>query len=169
MEKVYTRITGSVDEEMLDKFIRLKDNANIEKENICIFESDGGTAWIGEKIVKIINSIPNFTLSAGCDISSCGFYIFFHSKCRKEVSEQTRGMIHIGSFSSNINHISIKKPRGSTNSTLENIKIFGKKELKFYKKDLWISKKLRDMFSKDYEVYFSAKQMKKMVNHQKNI
>ena len=65
MEKVYTRITGSVDEEMLDKFIRLKDNANIEKENICIFESDGGTAWIGEKIVEIINSIPNFTLSSG--------------------------------------------------------------------------------------------------------
>ena len=169
MEKVYTRITGSVDEDMLDKFIRLKDNANIEKENICIFESDGGDSWIWEKIVEIINSIPNFTLSAGSDISSCGFYIFFHSKCRKEVSEQTRGMTHMGSFSSHINHISIKKLQWSTRTTIENIKISAKKELKFYKKELWISKKLRVAFSKDYEVHFSAKQMRKMVNHQKNL
>ena len=32
MEKVYTRITGSVDEDMLDKFIKLKSESNIEKE-----------------------------------------------------------------------------------------------------------------------------------------
>lgn len=172
MEKVFVNVNGDVNSEMLNAFITLHEQSKWnykDKEIICYFNSNWWDAAIGKCIVDIINDIPNFTLFAQWEISSCWFDIFFFSKCNKKVSSICRGMCHIGWFSSHkINHLIKKVQWGSTKVDMENVEINSNAAAKFYKK-IGMHKKDIKLYKQDYDINFSARQLKMFVRNQKKI
>lgn len=88
-------IKGKVDDEMLEKFIEMY---NTESNNYLVyFTSTGGSADTANVIVDLINRYAEKTTIIGYrELLSAGFYIFFVSKCKKELDIETLGMWHQG-------------------------------------------------------------------------
>lgn len=157
--KTFINISGEVDDEMLDKFINIqKDSA--WKEIVILFSSIGWFSHIWQHIVEVINNIENCTIRAWDEISSAGFSIFFDAKCKKEVSETCVGMTHVPSFSTNTSpyytrwlSIQVKN---------KNIERSVKKDIKILTR-LWVSKQKIKWYYQGYDVSFSSKELKKMV------
>ena len=167
MNKIFETISGEVDEAMLQKFINIQKNQSDDTEITIFFESDWGNTSMGESIIHVINNTKNITLIGQNEILSAGFDIFFFSKCKKKVNKVCTGMCHIWSFSVSTNHYRRKgKASGETLCKIKNVEELSIYIAKFYKKELWMSKKNVKAYLQDYDVYFSKKRLQKLIDFQ---
>lgn len=157
--KSFFNISGEVDETMLEKFINIHKESEWKKV-VILFDSNGWYSHIWSQIISIINDIEDCTIIAWNEISSAAFDIFFLSKCKKEVVDACVWMCHLWSFSIYTNPY--KKKWLSIGVKEKNIIHSTKKYIKFLKR-IWVSKQKIKWYKTDYDVSFSAKEMRKMI------
>jgi len=88
-------IRGNVDNEMLEKFIQMYNTES--SEYIVYFSSAGGSCDTANAIVHLINkNAEKTTIICYWQILSAGFKIFYESKCKREITENSIGMWHLG-------------------------------------------------------------------------
>lgn len=157
--KSFFNISGEVDETMLEKFINIHKESE-GKEIVILFDSEGGYTHIWQKIIEIINNIEDCTIIAWNEISSSAFDIFFLSKSKKEVVDCCIWMCHLWWF--NIHTNPYRKKWLSIQTKEKNIIDSTKEYIKFLKR-IWVPKQKIKWYKKDYDVSFSAKEMRKMI------
>lgn len=123
------------------------------------------TWWIcscAEQIIDLINENKDrVTLVASNYIASNAFNIFFRSECKRKVLPKTEWMAHMSRIDTSI---SWKwRIQSTTKWQIKNMWKEAKTEEKILKK-LWISKKIRKQFLKEYNIYFTTKQLKNMLS-----
>lgn len=155
----YVHLEGWVDENMRDI---VTNTLNEEWEVTFYLNSNGGRIQFARQIVDIINKDEDrVTLIATHEISSAAFRIFFFSKCKREILDDTEWLAHMGQIDLRMNwnwHI----------SSTENWRVKEmKKEEKVQErllKSLGVSKRNRKLFLKWYDIYFTTKQLRKMLS-----
>mgnify|MGYP003424260014 FL=1 len=157
--KSFFNINGEVDEAMLEKFINIHKESE-GKEIVILFDSIGGYSHIWQQIIEVIDDIENCTLIAWNEISSSAFDIFFLSKCKKKVVDSCVGMSHLWWFTIHTNPY--RKKWLSIRVKEENIINSTNKYIKFLKR-IWVSKQKIKWYKTDYDVSFSAKELRKMI------
>lgn len=97
-------LCGEVNKELVNQFLE-QFNKIKEASPITIYiNSEGGFAGEGDAIIDIINcNAKRITLVACGEIASCGFNIFFETKCKKRILEGTTGMAHFSWASFSLN------------------------------------------------------------------
>lgn len=157
--KSFFNITGEVNESMLEKFINIHKESD-GKEVVILFDSEWWYTHIWQQIIEIINDIEDCKIIAWNEISSSAFDIFFLSKCKKEVTDTCVWMAHLWWFSIHTNPY--RKKWLSIGVKEKNIIHSTKKYIKFLKR-IWVSKQKIKWYKTDYDVSFSAKEMRKMI------
>jgi hypothetical protein len=152
----------SFDKEMLEKIF---DAYNSQHKNIHIYlSSDGGSAWILDLMVEIINIDPDrFTLTGYNELSSSAFEFYIKAKCSKELLPGTIGMYHQSTREIHIND----KGKPAYNSDAAFLKrkknIFWPTLMEFIDK-CELTKKEKNKIKKGDDVYFQYNRFKEIEN-----
>lgn len=139
---------------------------NEEWEITFYLNSEWWRAQYARCIVDAINKNKNrITLIATHQISSAAFRIFFQSKCKREILDDTEWLAHMGRLTVSMDW---NKEINSTDKwRIEEIRKEEDKQEKLLK-SLWVSKRNRKLFLKWYDIYFNTKKLRKMLKKQEN-
>jgi ATP-dependent protease ClpP protease subunit len=150
-----------VNEEMKDKVLEA---LNEDWEIMFYLNSWGGKAQFANFIIDQINKNKDrVTLIATLQIASAAFRIFFLSKCKREILDDTEWLAHMGQ-----QNIKMNGKEEISNVDKWRIKEMMKEEFVQEKllKNLWVSKRNRKLFMQWYDIYFNTKQLRKMLKNQ---
>lgn len=156
-------LTDDVSQSMCDIVIS---TINEESEITFYLNSQWWRAQYARCIVDAINKNKDrITLIATHEISSAAFRIFFLSKCKREILDDTEWLAHMG-------RIDVRMDWNKETSSIDNwrVKEMRKEEDVQEKllKSLWVSKRNRKLFLKWYDIYFNTKSLRKMLKKQEN-
>lgn len=156
----YINLEYSVDEDMLNI---VTDALNEEWEITFYLNSGWWRAQYAYQIIDLINKNKDrVTLIANLQIASAAFRIFFEVECQREILWETEWLAHMATRDVKMN---ANKDIGSVERwRIQEMKKQEKKEVKKLKQ-LWVSKKNRKLFLKGYDIYFSTKELHKMLKH----
>jgi len=97
-------IKEAICKETVDKITIAINNLQPKEKLFIYFSSEGGDVDSGEAIISIINNNVDLIELAGYgDIMSCGFDIFFRSKCNRILLPGVIGMYHQGTITVTMN------------------------------------------------------------------
>lgn len=154
----YIHLEWWVDENMRDI---VTNSLNEEWEVTFYLNSHGWNSKYAHQIVDLINSnLERVTLIATCEIASAAFRIFFFSKCKRKVLDDTEWLAHMARMDI----------RMDWNKEIWSVEKWRVKEMKKYEliqekclRSLGVSKRNRKLFLKWYDVYFNTKKLRKML------
>lgn len=90
----YFSMANPINEELLEKFLGFYNQYQSEPCKI-ILNTRGGSTYISDIFISMINEMPDVTLLIHAAYSS-GFEIAYNAKCKKQLSKTARGMYHLG-------------------------------------------------------------------------
>ena len=161
MKVIY--LDTDVNEEMRDAVI----NGLSEEWDVTFYlNSWGGKSQFAHFIIDQINKNKDrVTLIATLQVASAAFRIFFYSKCKREVLDDTEWLAHMWQMSVKMNG---EKDISSVDKWRIEEMMKEEIEQEKYLKVLWVSKKNRKLFLKWYDIYFGTKQLRKMLKKSEN-
>lgn len=154
----YFHIDSQIDKELLNKFLEFANN-NIEENWTIVIYTVGGTNVFAKSILHIINQRKDKVSIICNEAYSAGFCILYGAKCKKYLTQDCRGMIHMRSADINM------QPTGKPSYTEDRCLI---KNWKHHKSEdyNWIKKFMTDKEIKRYkrgnDIFFTFKRMKEI-------
>ena len=137
---------------------------NEEWEITFYLSSEWGKSQFANFIVDAINKNKDrVTLIATLQISSAAFRIFFYSRCKREILDDTEWLVHMARMNVRMDW---NKEVGSVDKwRVKEMLKYEYKEERILKK-LWLSKRNRKLFLKWFDIYLNTKQLRKMLKKQ---
>ncbi len=161
MPKTYN-LHGSIDQDMLDKFIEFLNDT--PEEHVTVYlASGGGSAPIAAVLCEILSE-PRFTLCAYDQISSSAFWLFFKAGCKKRLIHGCEGMMHQMTFTVELNEKG--KPTGQIENTHQDVIDFYAKHSESFMLELNLTSKEKNMFREGFDVMFSPDMMREILSNQ---
>ncbi len=153
----YFQMHGSIDHEMVDRFIPFY-NQFKEDDVTIVLNTGGGGYFHAELLVKMINEMPKSTLFIQSAYSA-GFMILFYAKCKIKLSKTCRGMWHYGKWAVDMNDKG--KPYYNEDvCVLSNMASHSRESRRIAKKTMNVKEYTR--FIKDADIYFNTARMKQI-------
>lgn len=97
----FFNIDGSIDKELVDRFVEFY-NANQSEECTISINTAGGKSYSMELLIFMINQMPKVTMII-INVYSAGFWIAIETTCKKMLSKDAKGMLHYPHTSVEIN------------------------------------------------------------------
>ena len=156
-----TYLDWEINENMRDVVLNA---LNEEWEITFYLSSEWGKSQFANFIVDAINKNKDrVTLIATLQISSAAFRIFFYSRCKREILDDTEWLVHMARMNVRMDW---NKEVGSVDKwRVKEMLKYEYKEERILKK-LWLSKRNRKLFLKWFDIYLNTKQLRKMLKKQ---
>ncbi len=158
-------INESISKETVDRVAKAINELKPAEKLFIYFSSEGGEIPAAEAIIDMINqNIDLIELAGYGDLLSCGFDIFFKTKCHRILLPNSLGMCHQASIQIDINESA--RP-GDTRSKADKewMKLQREQTLKFCNSLKMTDKEIADI-KKGRDVYFHHKRMLELLKTQ---
>lgn len=149
--------SGKLIQENIDPL--LKELTSNEDQYLIYVETAGGLNTITDYLLHYLNLTPErFTLVGGSEISSNGFWLFYHFKGEKIISDSTISMIH--QSWKEVPSYDLKDKESTGYKDLQKLQKINDKNLEILKP--YFSKKEIKDFKKGYDIYLSSDRLKQI-------
>lgn len=146
-------INGSIDNELIEKFVQYVNSTPTEEKIIIYLTSNGGSASGAYIMLDIINKEPSkFEIHAIEKIYSAAFELFFMAECDRVIACATVGMCHMASAEMRMN--TKGKPDYTCDEETLKAGKFRNAELRQLLNDIGAEKYIPKIINNSKDVYF---------------
>lgn len=142
----------------------LKELTSNDDKYLIYIDTAGGLNTIKDYLLYYLNLTPErFTLIAGNEITSNGFWLFYHFKGKRIISDSTISMIH--QSWKEVPSYDLKDKESTGYKDLQKLQNINDKNLEILKP--YFSKKEIKDFKRGYDVYLNSDRLKQIFNIEK--